>query len=154
MHSFSDSRPLQNDGLKDELLARQKRAHRALALSAQLIAPVVADTLADGFQWATDAVRASGRSALAQELDMARAIQHLQRRDFEAAIAVLKDFERKEPLLRARAALNLSFLYFWEGDLGNAERYAEMAVKADRYNARALVNKGNCLFMKVRKWGD
>lgn len=84
---------------------------------------------------------------------MARAVQHLQRRDFGAAIGVLKDFERKEPALRARAALTLSALYFWEGDLAAADKYAEMAVKVDRYNARALVNKGNCLYVKVRKGG-
>ncbi|GAQ81294.1 hypothetical protein KFL_000760230 [Klebsormidium nitens] len=139
---------LPSDGLKEELLARQKRAHRALLTSAQLIAPVIGDTLAEGFQWATDAVRASGRGVLAQELDMARAVQHLQRRDFGAAIGVLKDFERKEPALRARAALTLSALYFWEGDLAAADKYAEMAVKVERYNARALVNKGNCLYVK------
>lgn len=39
---------------------------------------------------------------------------------------------------------NLSFLYFLEAEHVNAEKYADIAVKADRYNARALVNKGNC----------
>lgn len=47
----------------------------------------------------------------------------------------------------ACAATNLSFLYFLEGEHANAEKYADIAVKADRYNARALVNKGNCMFM-------
>ncbi|GBG87162.1 hypothetical protein CBR_g44620 [Chara braunii] len=56
------------------------------------------------------------------------------------------EFERKEPELRARAAMNLSFLYFLEGDLPNAEKHAEVAVKTDRYNSRALVNRGNCFF--------
>jgi len=41
----------------------------------------------------------------------------------------------------------LSFLYFLEADYANAEKYADIAVKADRYNARALVNKANCYFM-------
>ena len=44
----------------------------------------------------------------------------------------------------ACAATNLSFLYFLEAEHVNAEKYADIAVKADRYNARALVNKGNC----------
>jgi len=44
----------------------------------------------------------------------------------------------------ACAATNLSFLYFLEAEHANAEKYADIAVKADRYNARALVNKGNC----------
>ena len=47
----------------------------------------------------------------------------------------------------ARASTNLSFLSFLEGDYQQAEHYADVAVKADRYNARALVNKGNCLFV-------
>ena len=55
---------------------------------------------------------------------------------------MLKKFERKEPSLLACAATNLSFLYFLEADHANAEKYADIAVKADRYNARALVNKG------------
>lgn len=50
----------------------------------------------------------------------------------------------KEPSLMACAATNLSFLYFLEAEHANAEKYADIAVKADRYNARALVNKGNC----------
>jgi len=49
--------------------------------------------------------------------------------------------------LMACAATNLSFLYFLEAEHANAEKYADIAVKADRYNARALVNKGNCMFM-------
>jgi intraflagellar transport protein 88 len=71
----------------------------------------------------------------------------LRRKEFDQAITVLKKFERKEPSLMACAATNLSFLYFLEADHANAEKYADIAVKADRYNARALVNKGNCMFM-------
>ena len=47
----------------------------------------------------------------------------------------------------ARASTNISFLYFIERDWTNAEKYADMAIKNDRYNAKALVNKGNCLFV-------
>ncbi|CAE7482309.1 CSN5, partial [Symbiodinium necroappetens] len=65
----------------------------------------------------------------------------------DALREVLKKFERKEPSLMACAATNLSFLYFLEAEHTQAEKYADIAVKADRYNARALVNKGNCMFM-------
>lgn len=61
---------------------------------------------------------------------------------------MLKGFERKENALKARAATNLSFLYFLEGDYAQADKYADLAVRNDRYNAKALVNKGNCLFMR------
>jgi len=48
----------------------------------------------------------------------------------------------------ARASTNISFLYFIEGNYQNAEKYAEIAVDYDRYNAKALVNRGNCLFVR------
>lgn len=56
--------------------------------------------------------------------------------------------------------LNLSFALFFyrlifhhmcifaQGDYKAAEKHAEFAVRADRYNARALVNRANCLFMR------
>lgn len=35
----------------------------------------------------------------------------------------------------ARIATNISFLFFLENDYPNAEKYAEMAIGYDRYNA-------------------
>jgi len=40
----------------------------------------------------------------------------------------------------------LSFIYFLEGDYQQAEKQADIAMKSDRYNAKALVSKGNCLY--------
>lgn len=48
----------------------------------------------------------------------------------------------------SRVASNISFLYFLENNYIQAEKYVDIAINNDRYNARALVNKGNCLFMK------
>ena len=48
----------------------------------------------------------------------------------------------------AHAATNLSFIYFHEADYQNAIKYADLAMKHNRYNAKALVNKGNCMFMR------
>jgi intraflagellar transport protein 88 len=72
----------------------------------------------------------------------------LRKKDFEKAIEALKAFEKKEPSLKAKAATNLSFLYFLEGDIAAADKYANLAVQNDRYNAKALVNKGNCLMVQ------
>jgi len=44
--------------------------------------------------------------------------------------------------MKAMAATNLSFIYFLEGDLESANQYADLAVRNSRYNAKALVNKG------------
>jgi intraflagellar transport protein 88 len=53
--------------------------------------------------------------------------------------------EYDQQLLDA-AATNLSFLYFLEDDLKHAGKYAEIAMKKDRYNAKALTNKANLYF--------
>lgn len=47
-----------------------------------------------------------------------------------------------------RVATNISFLHFLENDFNEAEKYAEIAISYDRYNAKALVNRGNCLYVK------
>jgi len=48
----------------------------------------------------------------------------------------------------------LCFIYFLEGvvtgDGKNADKYGTMAIKEDRYNAKALVNKGNCEMHKAK----
>jgi intraflagellar transport protein 88 len=47
---------------------------------------------------------------------------------------VLKGFEKKESNMASAAATNLSFMFVLENDLGQAEKYAEMAMASDRYN--------------------
>lgn len=47
----------------------------------------------------------------------------------------------------ALASNNISFLYFLENDFKLAETFADLAIQHDRYNSKALVNKGNCLFV-------
>lgn len=37
--------------------------------------------------------------------------------------------------------------FFRAGEFKSADAYADMAIRHNRYNAKALVNKGNCLFM-------
>eukprot|EP01083_Nonionella_stella_P143249 444774_1 len=42
---------------------------------------------------------------------------------------------------------NLAFLNFLKGEYGEANKYASSAVTCDRYNALALVNRANCLYV-------
>ena len=79
----------------------------------------------------------------ASEMEIHKAVTFMHKKDFNAAVEVLKGFEKKDKGLMARAATNLSFIYFLEGDNNSAKKYAEMAHKYDRYNAKALVNLGN-----------
>jgi len=147
------------DDLKEELAARRAKDEAYVHKAARLIAPVIEPTdLEAGYKWVIAQLREPARGAdghesgssqyprLAMEMEIALGLAFLKRKDISRAIQVFKDFERKEAALVDQAATNLSFLYFLEGDLKNAEIYAEKAVRADRYNAKALVNKANFMF--------
>lgn len=41
-----------------------------------------------------------------------------------------------------------TFHLFQEKDYDQADRYADLAMNADRYNPAALINKGNTLYLK------
>mmetsp|Transcript_132977 Transcript_132977/g.384527 ORF Transcript_132977/g.384527 Transcript_132977/m.384527 type:complete len:839 (-) Transcript_132977:46-2562(-) len=148
-NSNKDTRNLTegDDALREDVKRRQREAATFIIKAANLIAPTVDKTPIAGFDWVTDALNQHGFPRIASELEIAKSSYFLKRKEFDKAIEVLRKFEKKEPSLMACAATNLSFLYFLEADHPQAEKYADMAVKADRYNARALVNKGNCMFM-------
>ena len=62
---------------------------------------------------------------------------------FEEGRAALTAFETADdPAARGGAAANLAFLYLQEGDAEKAASFADAAVAHDKYDARALVNKG------------
>jgi len=136
-----------DDALREDIKRRQREAARFIVNAANLIAPVIEKSEVAGFDWVIDSLNHHGFPRIGSELEIAKSCFFLRRKEFDQAIQVLKKFERKEPSLMACAATNLSFLYFLEAEHTQAEKYADIAVKADRYNARALVNKGNCMFM-------
>jgi intraflagellar transport protein 88 len=135
------------DGLKEDIKRRQREAARYILNAAQLIAPLIEKTPIAGFDWVIGALEKNGFPGIGSEIEISKAAYFLRRKEFDKAIEILKNFERKEASLMARASTNLAFLSFLEGDYEQSDKYADIAIKADRYNARALVNKGNCLFM-------
>ena len=76
-----------------------------------------------------------------------QAIAFLKMRDFTQATDILKSFEKRGSKMQSVAATNLAFLYFLEKQFGQADKYADLAMTADRYNPSALVNKGNCSYV-------
>lgn len=136
-----------DDTLREDIKRRQREAARFIVNAANLIAPVVEKTQVVGYDWVIDSLNHHGFPRIGSELEISKSCFFLRRKEFDQAITLLKKFERKEPSLMACASTNLSFLYFMEAEHAQAEKYADIAVKADRYNARALVNKGNCMFM-------
>ena len=97
-----------------------------------------------GYDWVIEQLKID-HSSVASELQICKALEYLHTKQFDKAIEELKTFEKKDIYLKAKAATNLSFIYFLENDTTNAAKYADLAVRHDRYNAKALVNLGNSL---------
>ena len=98
-----------------------------------------------------------GYPVSAMQLLLAKGISYLHGNNLQAAIEVFRSFHHQHQstatsststssTLIDHAATNLSFLYFLECDSAMSEQYAELALRHDRYNAKALVNKANLLF--------
>ncbi|XP_076445636.1 intraflagellar transport protein 88 homolog [Babylonia areolata] len=139
---------IKNDALRQIERERIYNADRCIKIAAKVISPAVEASFADGYDWCIDQVKTSSYVELAHELEIDKAVMFLKLKDFQQAIETLKSFEKKDTKVASTAAANLSFLYFLEGDFPQADKYAEVALQADRYNPSALVNKGNILFAR------
>merc|ERR1719482_2244765 len=139
---------LKEDGLKEQLRAKQRQGNKYISIAAKLLAPVIEQDIVSGFNWVGDMLRAQSQQTLATEIEIAKALYFMRSKEFDKAIETLKSYEKKDATTVAHAATNLSFIYFHEADYQNAIKYADIAMKHNRYNAKALVNKGNCMFMR------
>ncbi|XP_033635889.1 intraflagellar transport protein 88 homolog isoform X1 [Asterias rubens] len=137
---------------KDPLRVREKEMkegmERFVMAAAKLIAPSIEQSFSAGYDWCVDCVKQSAYTDLANDLEINKAIMYLKQKEFAQAVEVLKAFEKKDSKCASVAATNLSFIYFLQAEYQLAEKYAEVAMAADRYNTAALVNKGNCLFVQ------
>ncbi|XP_040004867.1 intraflagellar transport protein 88 homolog isoform X3 [Xiphias gladius] len=143
------------EAIKNDKLHQMERdlkvlAERYIMTAAKLIAPSIETSFAAGFDWCVDMVKSSQYVELANDLEINKAITYLRQKDFNQveAVETLKTFEKKDSRVKSAAATNLSFLYFLEKDYDQADRYADLAMNADRYNPAALINKGNTVFAK------
>ncbi|KAI8806826.1 hypothetical protein BJ742DRAFT_898538 [Cladochytrium replicatum] len=146
--TIEDHEVFNEDNLRAIARERKKSSERYILLAAKLIAPNIGTSFSNGYDWIVETIKASPHADIASELEIAKAIQFLKTRDFAKAIETLKAFEKKDEKLIGTAATNLAFLYFLEGEYKQAEKYAEVAITHDRYNAKAQTNRGNCLFVK------
>lgn len=139
------------EAIKNDRLHQMERNLKALAekyimTAAKLIAPAIESSFAVGFDWCVEMVKNSQYVELANDLEINKAITYLRQKDFNKAVETLKTFEKKDSRVKSAAATNLSCLYFLERDFEQADRYADLAMNADRYNPAALINKGNTVF--------
>jgi intraflagellar transport protein 88 len=87
-----------------------------------------------------------GHEQVAMRMEHEQAVHLLKNNGMKIAVKTLKSLEAKSREMKALVATNLSLIHFLEGDVDIASSYADIALDADRYNAKALVNKGNCFF--------
>ena len=138
-----------NDLLHKLSIEKKKEREKYIMYSAKIVAPTIEGE--NGFDWILGLVKESPYAELASDLEITKAVSFLKTRDFSKAVETLKSFETKDVKTLSAAATNLSFLYFLEGDYDQSLKYAEIAIENDRYNARALTNKGNISFVKGDK---
>jgi len=144
---------LANDKLRDFLKDKQRQHYQHILKAAKLVAEnIEQDDWEKGYDWIIEQLRSfclkHEKSNLASEMEMAKSLNYLKHKKFHEAIQALQAFEKKDKKLQARAATNLSYLYLLKSDLKNAEKYATLSVDHDKYNAKALVNLGNCQYLR------
>ncbi|KAL3319078.1 Intraflagellar transport protein 88 [Cichlidogyrus casuarinus] len=137
---------IRNDSLRKYEKQRQTSIENAIKMAAKIIAPVIEEDFQKGYDWCIDKARLSDFHEIAHDLEIDKAVMFLKQREFQAAIQILKSFQKKDYRIACTAATNLSFLYFLEGDYQEARMHAEKALQADHYNPFALVNMGNVLY--------
>lgn len=60
---------------------------------------------------------------------------------------LLKAFEKREDgVVKAQASNNLSFMYYQQGNIALASKFADLAIEIDKYSPASLVNRGNCFY--------
>ncbi|KAK4016574.1 hypothetical protein OUZ56_031534 [Daphnia magna] len=135
---------LNNDPL--HRLERQAKfeGERCILMSAKLISPVIEDTFTVGYQWCVEAIKESTHNHLADDLEINKAVLFLRQKDVAQATETLRSFEKRSNKMATNAAVNLSTIYYLQGDVASAEKYAEVARDSDPYNAAAFVCLGNC----------
>lgn len=101
---------------------------RAAKLIAPRLQPGDPET---GFQWCLEELSKVKLIRLSHDVMMAKASYFLSIADIDRAAQVLKQFEKHGGSMRVKAATNLSFLYLLEGNITEAQRYANLALSHD-----------------------
>jgi intraflagellar transport protein 88 len=138
-----------HDGLK-EYLTNQKKDYANIITTIGLILTKFIDKKEpmNAYESIIDSLKKNGIKDIINEFEMAKAMYFLKKRDIEKTILIMKSFENKDKSLISRVSNSVSFLYFIEGNMAQAENYANIALENERYNHKALVNKGNIFFYK------
>lgn len=139
---------IQGDPLVSDLMMRKTQAVKFITDSAKLIASIIEPTVEEGYEWVIEALKNSKYHDVQSEMEISKALVYVKNSKINEAVSLLKAFEKKNKKVMTHAATNLAFIHILEQDYHNAEKYCDLALNYDRYNSKALVNKGNCYYCK------
>ncbi|KAK8876465.1 Intraflagellar transport protein 88 [Tritrichomonas musculus] len=137
-----------SDILGNQLHIERREQVRLVMLASRLVATKNEKDWQESYEFVLQQLKKSKFPEAAGEFEISYSLAYLNHRNANKAIEMLRQIRKKDPQLMALAATNLSFLYYLEQDFENADKYATMALDHDKYNAQALVNKGNCLMQQ------
>ncbi|OHT11609.1 TPR Domain containing protein [Tritrichomonas foetus] len=140
-----------SDILGNQLHIERREQVRLVMLASRLVASKFEHNWQESYEFVLQQLLKSKYPEAAGEFEIAYSLAHLQHKNTNKAIEMLRQIRKKDPQLMALAATNLSFLYYLEQDYENADKYATIALDHDKYNAQALVNKGNCYMQANRE---
>ena len=135
----------ESDILGNQQHVERREEIRLIMLASRLVASKSEKDWQESYEFVLQSLKKSKFPEAAGEFEIAYSLAYLQHHNAPKAIDMLRQIRKKDPSLMALAATNLSFLYFIEQQYENAEKYADIALSHDRFNAQAHVNKGNCL---------
>uniref|UniRef100_A0A914DVC1 Intraflagellar transport protein 88 homolog n=1 Tax=Acrobeloides nanus TaxID=290746 RepID=A0A914DVC1_9BILA len=140
---------LNNDELRQWERQRKHLAEKTILTASKIISPSISSSFAEGYAWCVEAIKQSVYAPLAIELEMNKAVDLLKQGELQAATEALMAFNNKESKVASAAANNLAMLNIMSGNskLEEATTLCEQALSLDRYNASALVNRGNIFFI-------
>ncbi|OHT16203.1 TPR Domain containing protein [Tritrichomonas foetus] len=152
LSSISDMN--ESDILGNQLHIERREQVRLVMLASRLVASKTTknefgvSNWQEMYEFVFQQLKKSKYPEAAGEFEIAYSLAYLNHKNANKAIEMLRQIRKKDPQLMALAATNLSFLYYLEQDYDNADKYANIALEHDKYNAQALVNKGNCLMQQ------
>ena len=140
-----------SDILGNQLHIERREQVRLVMLASRLVASKNDKNWQESYEFVLQQLKKSKFPEAAGEFEISFSLAYLNHRNATKAIEMLRQIRKKDPQLMALAATNLSFLYYLEQDYENADKYANIALEHDKYNAQALVNKGNCLMQQGKE---
>lgn len=102
------------DTLREDIKEKRREGIKFIVDSAKLIAPVIGEDLIEGYEWILESLKQSSFPEAESEVDICKAMAYLKKKNMEKSIETLKSFEKKDKIMMARVATNISFLYFLE----------------------------------------